>query len=93
MSPPSPPPTGILAKSQHLATALARELNVKRPVVMSHTTLTERRIEELGVLLVEEASWPLSPRLAHIILPALRKGGGYLIRLERHDPTKWKKGL
>lgn len=80
------PPVGVLAQTQTIATALAKELGIRNAVLLSPRALRQARGVRLQALMVEEGAWPLTEQALTDLLPCLEHYQGYLLRVARFDP-------
>lgn len=79
---------GILADTTALAASIATELHISRPLLLSPSNVANALEFEdnLGVVLVDDAQWPLNAHTAAYVIPAVARNLGYIIRLERINP-------
>lgn len=82
------PRVGVLAQNTHVATSLARELGIRKPIVLSPACVDRIRGISLDTLIVESKSWPLSPAVATTVMPALKSTKGYILHVQRVDPQE-----
>lgn len=82
------PKVGILAPTANLATSLAQELGISRPVALSPRSLNRVRGIQLSSLIVEDSLWPLDSATAASVLPCLARSRGYMFHARRIDPTR-----
>lgn len=79
---------GILADSTALAASIASELHITRPLLLSPANLVNALMheEDLSVVLVDDAQWPLDLSIAEHVIPCVLKNLGYVIHLDRVNP-------
>lgn len=86
------PRVGVFAITKVIATSLARELGIARPIFFSPKAFSNGRGVALSALLVDEEVWPLEPDVAAAMMPCLAREKGYILRVMRMDPhTKNRK--
>jgi hypothetical protein len=82
------PQVGVLAPTAGLATSLAQELGISRPMTFSPRSLTRARGVRLSALIVEDSCWPMPREVAAALIPCLQAEGGYVFHARRIDPIR-----
>jgi hypothetical protein len=81
------PPVGVMAKTKHIASSLAKELNISGAVPLSANCVSVRGCE-LKALIVDQGVWPLTETVLQAVRPALYRHRGYILYMERADPIR-----
>jgi hypothetical protein len=83
-----PPKVAILATTTVVAEHLAREMQIKQPLLLSPKCLDKIRGHHLKCLIVDQSAWPIPPKAKVLIYPALQTHLGYIRMVTRFDPKQ-----